>query len=88
VKSFSLMALMEFGTKEKTRCRDFFPAVPVDKVVDTTGCGDAFRAGLMFSLFSGATTVEAILVGLKFGALKAQTRGSHCKGLCESQTDG
>jgi sugar/nucleoside kinase (ribokinase family) len=66
----------------------FFPAVPVDKVVDTTGCGDAFRAGLMFSLFSGATTVEAILVGLKFGALKAQTRGSHCKGLCESQTDG
>ncbi|MBK7963162.1 MAG: hypothetical protein IPK04_19435 [Bdellovibrionales bacterium] len=82
------MALMEFKYQRKDSLPRFFPAVPGGCVVDTTGCGDAFRAGLIFGLFSGATTVEAILVGLKFGALKAQTRGSHCNGFCDSQTDG
>jgi sugar/nucleoside kinase (ribokinase family) len=59
----------------------FFPAHPVEKVVDTTGCGDAFRAGLMSGLLKGMSMEDAIGLGQKFGALKAQIRGSHCKGL-------
>ena len=33
--------------------RHLIPAVPVDQVVDPTGCGDAFRAGMMHGLQNG-----------------------------------
>jgi adenosine kinase len=31
------------------------PAVPASSVVDPTGCGDAYRAGLLFGIANGST---------------------------------
>jgi len=39
------------------------PAVPVEKVVDTTGAGDLFAAGFLHGLTSGATLVECGRLG-------------------------
>jgi adenosine kinase len=46
-------------------------------VVDTTGCGDAFRAGLMWALWQGRGLREAVDFGQHVGASKAGIRGSH-----------
>ncbi len=53
-----------------------FPGHKAKEVVDTTGCGDAFRAGLMFGLASGFEVAKAIQLGQELGAYKAQIRGS------------
>ena len=34
------------------------PAVPVDRVIDTTGAGDLFAAGFLFGLTSGRGLAE------------------------------
>ena len=39
------------------------PAVTVDKVVEPTGCGDAFRAGLVFGLIQGQSLPDAARLG-------------------------
>jgi sugar/nucleoside kinase (ribokinase family) len=44
--------------------------------VDTTGCGDAFRAGLLFSLNQDKSIQESISFGQTVGAWKALVRGS------------
>lgn len=51
------------------------PAYAVD-VVDTTGCGDAFSAGFIWGLVSGADVVEAAERGLVCGSLVATGLGS------------
>jgi len=45
--------------------------VPVVKAVNTTGCGDAFTAGLAAALESGADFNAAINEGIRCGALNA-----------------
>jgi acarbose 7IV-phosphotransferase len=39
------------------------PAVPVDEVIDTNGAGDAFFAGLVVALHSGAPLIDAMNAG-------------------------
>jgi sugar/nucleoside kinase (ribokinase family) len=51
------------------------PAIPVD-VVDTTGCGDGFNAGLITGLLLGADAVDAAWLGVACGALVATGLGS------------
>ncbi len=51
------------------------PAIDVD-VVDTTGCGDGFNAGLLTGLLLGATAVDAAWLGVACGALVATGLGS------------
>jgi sugar/nucleoside kinase (ribokinase family) len=51
------------------------PAIPVD-VVDTTGCGDGFNAGLITGLLLGAGAVDAAWLGVACGALVATGLGS------------
>lgn len=63
--------------KRRGNVPKFYPTVSVDKVVDSTGCGDAFRAGLMMQLYLGNSTDTAIRYGQKLGALKSQNRGSY-----------
>lgn len=51
-----------------------FPAYKVE-VVDTTGAGDAFNAGLVYALSRGHTISEAIDFGSRAGALEATRLG-------------
>jgi sugar/nucleoside kinase (ribokinase family) len=51
------------------------PALQVD-VVDTTGCGDGFTAGLLAGLLLGADPGDAAWLGLACGALVATGLGS------------
>jgi len=43
-------------------------ALPVDAVVDSTGAGDAFAAGLLAARGSGGSTAEALAAGCKLAA--------------------
>ena len=51
------------------------PAIEID-VVDTTGCGDGFTAGLLAGLLLGADSLDAARLGLACGALVATGLGS------------
>ena len=45
------------------------------QVIDPTGCGDAFRAGLLYGLMKGWTLVRAAALGNKLGAIKVAHQG-------------
>ena len=51
------------------------PAIEVD-VVDTTGCGDGFTAGMLAGLLLAARPVDAAWLGIACGALVATGLGS------------
>ena len=51
------------------------PAVPADKVVDPTGCGDAYRAGILYGMARGWTWVKAARLASVMGAIKIAHRG-------------
>lgn len=48
---------------------------PADAVVDPTGCGDAFRAALLYGLAQGWDLVRCAQLGNRMGAVKIATRG-------------
>jgi fructoselysine 6-kinase len=41
----------------------FQPALPVPKVIDTTGCGDSYQAGFLYSYFINQNIPKAMLCG-------------------------
>jgi adenosine kinase len=45
-------------------------AMPASSVVDPTGCGDAFRGGLLFGLIQGMSLPASVQIGAVMGALK------------------
>jgi len=51
------------------------PALPVE-VVDTTGCGDGFTAGMLAGLLLGAAPPDAAWLGIACGSLVATGLGS------------
>ncbi len=52
------------------------PAVPAAAVVDPTGCGDAYRAGLVFGLLRGIDWETTGRIASLMGAIKIATAGT------------
>lgn len=52
------------------------PAYPVRSVVDPTGCGDAYRAGLMYGLKHGYNLKESANLGAYLGARAVEYNGT------------
>lgn len=61
------------------------PCVPVEKVVDPTGCGDAFRAGMMHGLSRGYDWETTGRIASLMGAIKITHQGgqNHAPSLAE-----
>ncbi len=51
------------------------PCVPADAVVDPTGCGDAFRAGLLYGIANGWDWQRTGQLAAVMGAIKISHRG-------------
>ncbi len=51
------------------------PGVKAEAVVDPTGCGDAFRGGLLFGLSQGWDLVKAVALANRIGAIKIAVAG-------------
>jgi adenosine kinase len=51
------------------------PGVKAAAVVDPTGCGDAFRGGLLYGLFHGWDLVKAVALANQIGAIKIASAG-------------
>jgi adenosine kinase len=51
------------------------PGVKADAVVDPTGCGDAFRGGLLYGLTQGWGLVESVALANRIGAIKIAAAG-------------
>lgn len=51
------------------------PAIKVEKVMDTTGAGDAFWSGFLFAYIKEKPTEDCLQVALKLAALKLQNVG-------------
>ncbi|MDQ2779723.1 MAG: carbohydrate kinase family protein [Pseudomonadota bacterium] len=55
--------------------RSHVPGLVAEQVVDPTGCGDAFRAGLLCGLERGWSIERSVVLGNHMGALKIAQRG-------------
>jgi adenosine kinase len=55
--------------------RTMVPGVQASEVLDPTGCGDAFRAALLYGLERGWTLERCVALGNRIGALKIASRG-------------
>ena len=56
--------------------REFeIPSIKPEKVVDPTGCGDAFRAGLLYGIAAGLDWPLAGRLASLLGGLKIACRG-------------
>lgn len=52
------------------------PAAPIDAARDPTGCGDAFRGGLLYGLSQGWDWERSAKLGSVMGAIKIETQGA------------
>jgi adenosine kinase len=55
--------------------RTHVPGRPAETVVDPTGCGDAFRGGLLYGLERGWPLDACVRLGNQVGAIKIASRG-------------
>lgn len=55
--------------------RTHVPGVAASAVVDPTGCGDAFRAALLYGIEQGWTLTRCVELGNRIGAIKIACRG-------------
>ncbi len=65
------------GSTIYTQKREYrIPACPVAKLEDPTGCGDAYRAGLLYGLMHGADWEVTGRVAALMGAIKIEQPGT------------
>lgn len=66
-------AIIKTGANGVIACRNeelvHCPALPVERVVDTTGAGDAFNAGFIYGTFQGYSLLDALRCGTICGSL-------------------
>ena len=55
---------------------ELVPAQKVDKIVDSTGCGDAFRAGFIHGYINNKSLVESSNIGCKVAAAAIGMHGT------------
>jgi adenosine kinase len=55
--------------------RHEIPCVKADRLVDPTGCGDAYRAGLLYGITQGWDWPVTARLGAVMGAIKIAHRG-------------
>ena len=55
---------------------DRIKAAEPDKVLDPTGCGDAYRAGLIHGILNDFDLVTSARIGAVMGAIKIAQRGA------------
>jgi adenosine kinase len=60
------------------------PVVPASTIVDPTGCGDAFRAGLLYGIAHGWSLEKACKLGSLIGSIKISERGGQNHSFSES----
>jgi adenosine kinase len=71
-----VVTLAEHGCELWQRgVRTVVPGVKAAQVLDPTGCGDAFRAGLLYGLERGWALERCAALGNRLGALKIAERG-------------
>jgi adenosine kinase len=66
----------EQGAEIFTKTKKFdIPCVPAEQIVDPTGCGDAFRAGLLYGLTSGMDWETTGRLSSLMGSIKIAHQG-------------
>ena len=66
----------EGSTIHTAEGRISIPSAPAREVVDPTGCGDAYRAGLIHGLLHGMPWEKTGRIASLLGSLKIETRGT------------
>lgn len=70
---FAPTAVVKVGANGVIACQNekliHCPALPVEKVVDTTGAGDAFDAGFIYGILRGYALLNALRCGVICGSL-------------------
>ncbi len=51
-------------------------ACPIERAIDPTGCGDAYRAGLLYGVACGWDWIRAARLGSVMGAVKIESQGA------------
>lgn len=65
------------GVEIITRCESYLvPAAPISDIQDPTGCGDAFRAGLMFGIMKKLDWQTTGRIANLMGAIKIEHQGT------------
>jgi adenosine kinase len=64
------------------------PSVAAAAVVDPTGCGDAYRAGLLYGIAHGWDWPSTGKLGSLMGALKIASRGAQNHALARGEVEG
>ena len=67
--------------------RHEIPTVPAEKVVDPTGCGDAYRAGLLYGIARGWSWDDTGRLASLMGSIKIAHRGAQNHSLSRSEID-
>ena len=76
VKAFVVTLGGEGSRVFTTEQEIWIPAAPVKGTVDPTGCGDAYRAGLLFGLMRGADWETTGRIASLMGAIKVESHGT------------
>jgi adenosine kinase len=71
-----IVTLGSEGSKIYTKGKAYtIPAVPPKSIADPTGCGDAYRAGLLYGLLNGLDWETTGRIASLMGSIKIEHQG-------------